>query len=215
MIDTYSFSPYFALYFGLILHCFLMMEVVFFPNNYKGSKDWKNYLYDAFMHVGFGLFFLFGIIFFDTGIIWILGQWTYADWRFQLPAVILVTIIGFQYIVGTMLVNPKISDLIYFISSSITMFYFLHIYTIGKNLRYAIVFLLQIMVVLLVIYVLLWGIDFLLEKRNPLWRKKNKYLWDISDQFKKIFNRKVNLILWILLAIEALLKLTGSSLFIW
>lgn len=172
-------------------------------------------IHDVLMVLGFGLCFFFGLVFIDTSISWLAGQWTYADWRFQMPSVLLCLVVGVQYVVGSFLVKPKISDIVFVVISGIIMGILVHGYTLTNDLRHSMTVIVIGMLILIFCYLGIWALDKYLESKSESWRNKNKTLWDIRASFKKIFNRKVNVILWAVLIVEIYLKVLGSSLFIW
>ena len=69
-------------------------------------------------------------------------------------------------------------------------------------------------IALQVVYIFLWGAHRFLDAK-PSRQEKKKYLWDFSHQFQRVFNRTSNIVIWAVIMTEALLKLVGSSLFIW
>ena len=114
MLPIFTFLPLVTLLFAAIFQMAMVIGFVLAPDDYTTDKRGKNAAYNIFMQLGFGTFFLFGVFFIDTAVFWLLGQYTYADWMFELPAVILLLIVGVQYLVGAWLVNPTKFDLIFF-----------------------------------------------------------------------------------------------------
>ncbi len=211
MIRLYTFSPNFTLWFAAIFQSLMMVVFVIVPKEHKSDKK----AFEFAQNFGLGLYFLFGLIFLDTGICWLAGQWMYADWRFQLPSVILLIIIGIQYCFSAMLIKPRITDLIFFAVASPIVLSLIHIHlTLVDDLKDGVIYVLGIILVLQVVYVIFWGLNRFIDKK-PSRKDKKKYLWDFSKQFRRIFNRTSNIVLWAVMMTEALLKLVGSSLFIW
>lgn len=214
MIETYTFAPYLMLYFAAIIQTFIVVSFIVAPQNYKAKNKIVEIIHSFFMHLGFTFMFLFGILFIDTALAWLFGQWVYADWRFQLPAVLLILIMGIQYVVGSMFVNPRISTFIYSVVAIIVVLLGIHVYIPSMDLRASVVNFLMLLFILQGIYLLIWVIDIILDEKTA-WEEKNKDLWDVSPQFQNIFTRGFNIIIWIIMLVEVWLKLFGSSLFIW
>ena len=188
----------------------MVIGFILAPNDYTTNKRGKNAAYNIFMQVGFGLYFLFGVFFIDTAVFWLIGQWTLADWQFQLPAVILLLIIGVQYVFGAWLINPTKFDLIFFGVSVPLLLFLLHIVPgyIITDIEDSLYVTLGIMILMVIIYVIIKSKMIIPQNANP------KYKWDITVKYKIIFNRKYNVALYIFLAAESVLKILGSSLFI-
>ncbi|MFO8018083.1 MAG: hypothetical protein R6U96_05565 [Promethearchaeia archaeon] len=216
MIETFTFAPYLMLYFAAIIQTFVMISFIVAPQNYKAQNKFVRIVHSFFMHFGFTFMFLFGVVFLDTALAWLFGQWMYADWRYQLPAVLFILFLGIQYVIGSMFINPRISTLIYSICAILVILLGIHIYIPSMDLWTSVVNFLRILILLQIIYLLIWGINTYLDSRERLsWKEKNKKLWDISPKFHEIFSRGLNIIIWIIMMVEVWLKLFGSSLFIW
>ncbi|TFF95003.1 MAG: hypothetical protein EU544_03715 [Promethearchaeota archaeon] len=214
MLETYTFSPYLMLYIGAIIQSLMLASWVIAPQNFKTENPKLALIYEFFMKLGFVTTFLFGIVFLDTAIFWLANQWIYADWRFQLPTVILLLILGFQYVFGSFFVNPKLSDLLYGIGAIVAILIYLHFIVPLGRLRTTVVQFVGVLIVLMVVYLLLWGILSYLDRKSRF-SGKNRELWDITEKAQQIFSRKFNLVLYIIILMEVWLKLFGSSLFIW
>jgi hypothetical protein len=202
------------LYFAAIIQTFIVVSFVVAPQNYKAENKIVKIIHSFFMHFGFTFMFLFGIIFLDTALAWIFGQWVYADWRFQLPAVLFILVLGIQFVIGSMFINPRISTLLYSIVAIIVILIGIHVYIPSMNLRASVVDFLMWLFILQGIYLAIWAINTVLDEKTD-WEEKNKELWDISPQFQRVFNRGVNLVIWIVMLVEVWLKLFGSSILIW
>ena len=210
MWETYSFSPTVSVLFAGIFQTLLLISYVLAPQNFKTKNRKLQGSHTFFMHLFFCLYFLFGIIFFDAAILWLMGQWMYSDWRFQLPAVILILIIGIQYIVGSMFINPKLGNLIFAICSIVVVLLMIHVIIPLMTLWEGTYLILRIFFFLLIFYIIL---NYYMYKKNP--EKITRELWDWTKKFQKIFSRKFNIILFCILMVEVWLKLFGTSLFIW
>jgi len=210
MLPIFTFSPYLTLLFATVFQMIMVMGFILAPNDYTTDKRGKNAAYNVFMQVGFGLYFLFGIFFIDTAVFWLIGQWTLADWQFQLPAVILLLIIGVQYVIGAWLINPTKFDLIFFGISVPLLLILLHIVPgyIITDIENSLYVTLGVMILTVIIYVIIKSKIILPQNATP------KYKWNITAGYKRIFNRKYNVVLYIFLAAESILKILGSSLLI-
>ncbi|MGV9200367.1 MAG: hypothetical protein ACOC44_00615 [Promethearchaeia archaeon] len=216
MIETYTFAPYLMLYFAAIIQTFIMVSFIVAPQNYEAKNEVVKIVHGFFMHFGFTFMFLFGAVFLDTALAWLFGQWVYADWRFQLPAVIFLLLLGIQYVVGSLFINPRISTFIYSICAIVAILLGIHVYIPSINLRTSVVDFLGLLILLQIIYLVMWGINTYLDSKERFsWKQKNRALWDISEQFQSIFSRRLNIIIWIIVMVEVWLKLFGSSIFIW
>jgi len=210
MLKIFTFSPYLTLFFATLFQLIIVIGFILAPKNYAPTTKIKRIEYNVFMQLGFGLYFLFGVFFIDTAIFWLIGQWTWADWMFQLPAVILLLIIGVQYLIGAWLINPTKFDLIYFGFSIPLMLFLIHFMTgyIITNLRLALGIVLGVIILMVLFYTVVKSKMTLSERTPP------KYKWNYTKQYQKIFNRKYNVILYVFLTAESFCKILGTSLLI-
>jgi hypothetical protein len=210
MINTFSFAPYLIPIIGAVLHALIIVSYVWFSEEYTPDNRKKEILFSGFRFVFYSIYLFIGIILLHTSIMYISGQWIYADYAYQLPSVILGIIIGIEYVIGTLFLKPKKKTLILGIVSILTFIIMIHGYfAYTPRLKASFGDLIWVWVGCVVIGIL-GGI-----KNYKSDKEVQKPLWDITPSFKKIYSRKINCIIWVIAVIETVLKFFGSSLFIW
>ncbi|MHA1147724.1 MAG: hypothetical protein ACTSR8_05725 [Promethearchaeota archaeon] len=209
-LETFVFTPVFMGFFAAIFQTILVCTFIY-ESDYKSDKKWKNIAFDGALHFGFGAFFMFGIIFFETAIFWLFGQSDWLDWQYSFFSIILLFVLGFEYIVGTMLTKPTYMELIFCAGSTTVILIMLHICVpYSPSLRSSVILTLGVMVGMLVLYMVLWGLN-IFRTKEPSWSQGRKEFWDFRKKFRWIFSRKVNFALYIIAMANALLNLFGSS----
>jgi len=159
-----------------------------------------------------------------------LGSWTYNDWKFQLPSVIIILIIGIEFELLTLFPKGNLIDILYFIISTLVIVLFIHWWVpmepvMGPGLE---TYLPIILGALVLAYILKDGIKYGVQKKNLRVKglsenipenninqigKNWLNLWDAAEKFEKFFNFKFNLICWVIATLQSLLILNGFSLF--
>jgi hypothetical protein len=184
----------------------MIMYILSPENPSKNEKGrWKT------KYFGYSGFFLFGTLYLHTGISWLTGQWTYIDWRFQLPSVILIILVGIIHIIGFMLLKPRIFDLIYCIISVGILLILIYII-----LPIVVDLIIWTIIALATVIILQWIYPFLRMKIRMSERTwLNKRLWKKSVNLNKKSWMVFNWVLWGFLTAESLFKLSGLSLFLW
>jgi len=155
-------------------------------------------------------YFLFGVLCLYTGIIMLSMSWSYIDWRYQLPSVILALITGTYYTIAIIL-RSKAFHVLYFLPSA-CIFVFLFIMIFPGIIRALWMGLIGIITLLLVqLFFLLYR--YYVQKSNIHWL--NYRLFKKNYTFRNKYWTLFNWILWALIVTESILKLSGLSLFIW
>lgn len=216
---VFTLSPYLSTYMLAGLQVLLLLSRIWFPKDFMPEHRVLRYFYKLFQDIFLGTYFLFGIISLDTAISWLIGSWVYSDWQFQLPSVLLALVIAPQYIIGVGFKKPRVSQLILGLVTVGVIIYLFHFVTptTGSMIdSFAFVF------ILLNVISIIYGIavdllDIIAHKRITSINKAadENYLWDISAKFNNFYSIKVNAFLTVIIAGEAMLKIMGSSLFIW
>ena len=208
--ETFVFTPVFMGFFAAIFQTLLVITFIY-ESDYNGNKKWKNIAFDGAMHFGFGVFFMFGIVFFETAIFWLIGQSSWLDWQYSLFTIIILLILGFEYIVGTMLTKPGFLEIFFCVFSSVVVLVLLHVNApYSPSLRTSVTEIIYFMLGMVGIYLILWGLQ-VFRTKEPSWNQNNRELWNFNAKFRWIFNRKVNFALYVITMLNALLNLFGSS----
>ncbi len=211
-MGTFSISPYLTNYFAFVVQTFIVISYIWFSKDFKWPKNkFSQAFLKFFKRFFFALYFFFGILMVDSAVIWISGQYGYADWRFQLPSVLISLILGLQYLITTFWIKPTKFDLGYSITFISVFIGLMRFYLPGPfNLRFRAEFSIMIAFGIIFLYPMGKFVGDLISRK----KEENRYLWDIGDSMYNLFNRKFNIIFWIIAMIEAMLKFAGSSLFL-
>lgn len=209
MLDIFTISPYITGLGVAIFHTFILLAKIWKPKEESNQISLRKSQFNFVQEFLGLLFFLFGVIFLNSSIFWLSSQWTYVDWPFQLPNVILGIFAGIQYIIKSLFLKPKKIDLIFAVIFFGFIFCSINLFIIGpSNLEEDLVVVLIVNVSIIIVFILI-------RKDLETKRKLGNNLWDISDKFYKIFNTKVVLITWIIASINVMLNFNSASIFGW
>ncbi|MBD3351854.1 MAG: hypothetical protein GF364_10245 [Candidatus Lokiarchaeota archaeon] len=215
MIYTLTLNPFVGVQLAAVLQ--LIAMIIWTGEFHKIRIPNKNIekVFTFFKEFFYNLFGLIGILFIDISISWIIGSWSYADWRFQLPSVLLIFILGIEYTLYCYFQKGSLLKMIYAILASLTLTLFIHWWVplepvMGPRIENNILIILGI---LLAVYAVISIIHVIVNGNNHRKRTFLRDYWDITQKLQKIFNIKVNLIIWILVTIQAMLCYFGYSLF--
>ncbi|MHA1700294.1 MAG: hypothetical protein ACTSWN_15735 [Promethearchaeota archaeon] len=221
MIKTLTINPMIGIFIAAITQTvFLTVTLIssLQKEKIKRFKPHQKKVFDFFQFFGIGTMYNFGFLFVDIGGSWLLGNWSMSDWQFQFPSVILLILIGLEYVLILFMHKSSILDVIFGAISAITTIIFIHWWVpshgavMGEPLKK---YFPLIIGVLIGIYVFIGLFKALiLEKKDQNRKEKHKKLpitWNNTEKLKKIFNIKVNLILWALVVIQNMLILHGLS----
>lgn len=209
MLNIFTISPYIAGIGIAIFHTFILLGKIWSSDRNNSSKIAGDRQFNFIQELFRQLFFLFGVIFINISVFWLAGQWSYVDWPFQLPNVILGIFVGIQYIIKSQFLKPKKIDVIFAILFAIFIFISINLLIIGpSNLQDDLVLILILNNVVIIVFIFI-------RKQLEAKGRTGEYLWDITDKYKKIFNTPVIIITWIIASINVMLNFSGASIFAW
>lgn len=107
MIPTLAINPFLGVAIAAVLQTSVLIGYILnvpdrFHRAQVAEKSRTRILWSFLEDAGAGIFVLFGVVFLYISILWCAGAWTYADWRYQLPSVILQGVIGVLYLLRTL-----------------------------------------------------------------------------------------------------------------
>ncbi|MHA1683750.1 MAG: hypothetical protein ACTSUE_22620 [Promethearchaeota archaeon] len=216
MIHTLSLNPMVG------IHILALVQTIFFaiyatvPKNAQPRRKMGKRTLSFFRHLGIGALSTAGVLFVDMGLMWFFGGWTLADWRFQLPSVILLIIVGLQYILAAALIKGTVIDL-GFIAGVATLFiWVIHISlpandVMGEFIKDMAPYLFgaPIVVYLAIAAIKAYFIERRMESNEH--KRMARFTWDYGEKIKKFYGRKTNLVLWILAVTQSFLAFFGYS----
>ena len=216
MIDSFLISPYVTAYSGAICYTFMMLSYVWWSGGYSPNYSAIGYVEQGTRTVLRVLYGFVGLLCLDASILWLFGSWGYADWRFQLPSVIIGLIIGVEYLGDTLFVKPnRVPVLFLGILAGVAELYVIHVYIPSlTNIYWGLTVIFIVPVITAVIF-LVGGALVSIYRRKHESIGDRPPLWDFSTKYDKIFTKRVDILLWIICMLEAMLKFGGTSLFIW
>ena len=194
-----------------------MVSIIWFPKTRNPDKEYESGWIKAFRAFPMGLFFVFGVIFMDIFIeVVVLQSYPIATWTQTFPSAILSGIIGFEYIMMAIFVAPNKRMLFTSIGYIISYLLYTRIYlpiagTADDVFIGNLLFVFVIIFIFYMIHLLVFSIDQVVKKFKRDYNGDAR-IWNIRPWFKKTFNVKVNIILFILITTEAMLSFIGYSL---
>ena len=211
---TFSFNPMVFMHFCALIQTAILVFLIIYPEGYKPKKKVQQGFYYFFMSLATGTLVTFGVQFIDAGILWLLGNWSMSDWLFQLPNAVLLVLIGIQYVVVPLLRKGNWLDIGYLVVVVIVVQVFYRWWVplddvMGPRLEEGLPVLLG---VLIGIYVLIGEVKFALYGDHAgRDAPKLQYKWDIGKKIRHVYNRKVNVVLWILTVAQSIMSFMGYS----
>ena len=225
MIGTLSFNPFVGIQIAAILQTLIVAFYIFVKKDpeQRNPLNIKPYVKSFLKQLVSGIYCFGGIFLFDIAFMWIIGGWGWQDWRYQLPSVILLLFMGIEYIWVSMF-SEKFNwiNLIYVIAVFITYEVIMRWYVPAievMSLRLSIVFLPLVLVSIGVYWLISIArlvysivIDRRDEKIENTEVERRSEFWQLNPIEKKIFSRWLNIVVWILSVIQAMLVFNGYSL---
>ncbi|MHA1791253.1 MAG: hypothetical protein ACTSVI_01330, partial [Promethearchaeota archaeon] len=126
MIQTLTLNPMIGIILAALAQSFIVAMFVFVPEGFLPNNKGKIISYEIFKYFGSGVMVIFGLIFLDMAIPWLLGAWSLADWRFQLPNALILLFLGLEYVLIGVLKKGNLFDIAWFGSLVITYLVFIH-----------------------------------------------------------------------------------------
>lgn len=216
MIETFALNPFIGIILAALSQTLLMLALVVTPVKYRPQNEYAAPFWRFFKGIFSGLYTMLGILFLDIAFWWSINAWDYAEWRFQLPSVLLLFYIGLEYVFVAMFREGSITNTIYFIASLVSIEVYLHWYIPSFDVRGPVFE--STLPVLLGMLVGIYGfIAILREIINSLIAERDteKAKWNLDQFSAKIFNRKISAVVWGLAVVQCILVFSGLSLFYW
>ncbi|MBD3185356.1 hypothetical protein GF325_00900 [Candidatus Bathyarchaeota archaeon] len=208
----FFFNHIYISYVGYIIQTMIMIGFIWFKKTRDPSLKYKNGIMASLRVIPFGLMLAFGLIFIHAFMeIVIFGSYPYGAWMQTFPSAFLALICGVEWILAAVLVAPNVKTLI--TASTVSGIFFTYVY-VAMPLSQDVWNVFNIVIILIGIY-LFHGMLVLIERIALIVQPRftgDRKLWDISMRFKKWFNWKTNLIIWVLLTMEFMCQIAGYSL---
>lgn len=209
MIRTFTFNPFIGLQIAMfMLMPFLILliftQVAYFKKENSNPSYFSHIIFRLIGGIYFGLLVVISIMLLDIALFWIMGAWTYADWRFQLPNVILIVLIALNFLGWSIFRKFTVLDLIYLFIVIIVIELFFHV--IIPSIVVMSIVIEDWLAIVLILLILSYIPVNLLKFSNKLVIKV-----ECTINQKRIFSPKFNFILWILATIQSILTLSGYS----
>jgi len=210
MIRTLALNPFVGIQIAALPQTLLLVGLILGLDMLKSQKSPIIWILQG---LAAGLYTIFGLLFLDIGLLWLAGAWTYADWRFQLPSVVLILILGFYYLVRSMFAHGRVVNIAFVICVSVVVGLFLHWWVpqfevMGVPLESYLVIIIAAFVIAIIALNIILNVLARRESNSILVRS----LWDIETPLRKVYRPTVHVILWGLAVSQGILTYLGYSL---
>jgi hypothetical protein len=218
LIRTLALNPYIGIHITALALTFILFTRVLGGNlllpsyeNENSRSRGKQIIINVFQSIIKAIYGLLGILLCDISLLWLFGAWTYADWRFHLPSVLLSFILGIQILIYLFFRKSNWVKIGFIILSILIFIGILHVLVphfpiMAQALGDSFTFFLP---GFLIGYL---GIEYL-EYRNITHFSKSPLKWDITPKLEAVFNLKTLFIFWILSVLQSMLVFMGYSFF--
>ena len=202
--------------FAWILESIILGGFVWFDKYRKPSEQYTCWLIRGLRGFIFIVLTVFSFVFIDTGIKIFLGIIEYGNLFIHLASIILTFILALQIIIGAVFVAPNRKGILTF-TAILSSFVFLWYYYIPKTKMDSIltVAILIPVVIGIIVALTLTLFEFIIERTKENKKIADTPFYDFREEFKSIFNWRLNLILWAAITSELLLNLQGLSILFW
>ena len=223
MTRVFTFNPMLVMMICGLIHTAAVAVVACLPPGFKPSRERSLPGYLFARQWALGALSIAGIMFVDAGLGWFWAGWSMADWRFQLPSVLLLLFIGTMY-VAMFLRKASWADVALLLTSATAYAVMIHVWVPAIDLM---AFrLMDGLPLFWAATILAHGAlaavkIFAFRHRSgrpdpaPLSHALFSFAWDKEAIINRIFNRKVIAITWVLATLQFMLVFNGLSLFIW
>lgn len=220
MIRTLSINPYIGIELAMILQTALLIHLVLREKGFEYKIKLFESINIFWKEFFSGLYIIFGFLFIDIAVWWLIGSWTWMDWRIQLPSVILILIIGVEYVYLAAFQKRDWARIGLFVVTAIVLSLFIHWWVpidpvMVNRMKDGIYYAIGVLLLITFLIATTRSIIFLKSPRTSKVSDENSEMSEtIQDQ--GLDNKKVilfNAVIWVFAFIQAILFFSGYSLF--
>ena len=222
MIPIFGFNPFIglqasALFITMYVVAFVLGVHEWWPSLIKASNKVISLSALGVEAAIWGLYGFLGIFCLDIALTWTIGAWTYADWRFHLPTVILLWAIGGFFMRRTYFARFRWSEMAVFGGLFMGYFIFVHFIVAREPIMGNV--LIPRLPILLGGCVILSGLTHLIsmiqETRVPPTSRFHPWIQSRGSALEGKPSRILTVFTlgaWLLITIQAMLFYSGNSL---
>jgi hypothetical protein len=211
-METYFFfgTPWVAP-IGFIFQTLIIIAIIWFPKTRKADKEYHSKYIKAIRGFPMALFFFFGVLYIDVFVsVVVLGGYGPGAWMSTYPSAFLALVLGIEWVTMAALVSPNVKTLVSTVAYVVAYIVYVKVYMPSTRNAWSILGLLVVMVVICVVHVLMIVVECIAKRVSPRFLG-DRPLWSFRERFKRIFNVLVNVVLWVIILVEALLSFAGYS----
>ena len=207
-------NNYFAIIYAFIFQSVILSGYLFWiPKVRKAEKSFNCWLVLGLRAIFFVIGCYLGFIFLDTSIkILFLGVYGYGNFTFHITSCILLLILGVELIIGAVFVAPTLKSITTFV---VMLTFFIYHFEIEQVVVHEDLDKIFIPMFYTFVYLLIVTLIYEIYRKFKPEGFEDKELWNFERKFKKIYNWKFNLIMWILISTELILMIEGYSILFW
>jgi len=211
MVNTFSFNPMVLIHICALVQTVFVAFQLILPDEFSPEDKSSGLIVNIIKGLGWGTLIVLGLIFLDSALLWLFGNWSMADWLFQLPSVIILLYLGLAYIIVPLFSKGNLLDIIFCGAAVTTVLVFLHWWipshaVMGPVLEGGLPILIGVLIGAYVPVFLLKNKQ--KEEGIKNWRKN---FWDIRKQLHQGFSRTLHFIFWVLAVVQSMLAFYGYS----
>ncbi len=215
MIRTLIFSPFIGVQVAGLLQTIWMVGIIlelkrFEAVSLEGGKKW---LLRGGQALLYGALSVFSVLLLEIAIFWLLGAWTFADWRFHLPSVLLTLFVSVQILIkGSFHGRTRLKAI--YIGGVVLLFQIYFRWLLPSQPVMGI--LLEQTLPLFLGLLIFCGFLVSLKESHDVEKsagKGEKINRNLEEGIEKFFSPKVNVIIWVLVLLQSMLTYSGYSLF--
>ncbi len=219
MIPILALNPFLGAAIAAVLQTGVLVGYILnVPDRFHRAQGAERartkFLWHFLEDFGAGIFLLFGVVLLDISILWCLGAWTYADWRYQLPSVILLGVLGVQYLLRPLRIKHHRWRFLFTGITVAILVIFLHGIISGLAIMGVLLeTYLPVLLGALVVAALVIGLVHAILGRKRSGQDSKEVISNVIPMIARIFTPAVNIILWVLVVGQCIFVFLGYSWF--
>lgn len=209
---TFFFGTAWVAPVDFILQTMIVFAIIWFPKARDPNDEYHSKYIKAIRGFPMALFLFFGVLNIDIFVnVVALGGYSPAAWMHVYPSAILALVFGIEWVAMAAVVSPNVKTLATATAYVVAFVVYVKVYVPSTRDAWSVIPFLAVMAAVGVVHVIMVVVEAVL-KRVVKGFRGDRPLWNLRPRFKRIFNVPVNVILWALVLVEALLSLMGHSL---
>lgn len=211
MTPTFFFGTAWIAPIGFIFQTMIVVSLIWFPKSQNPDEEYRSKYIKAIRGIPMALFLFFGVLYIDVYISVVpLALYPPATWALTYPSAFLALVLGIEWVAMAALVSPNVKTIASTGIYIVTFIIYVKAWVPLTRDAWSIIPFLGVMAAIGGVHVAMIAVEAIVKKLVPRFQG-DKQLWNVRSRFKRVFNVPVNVVLWVIVTVEAFLQFTGHS----